>query len=166
VKERPILFSAAMVRAILEGHKTQTRRTRDCGDPGDRLWVRETFSFNYCGDGDACYFADLAEEQAANSGPWKPSIFMPRDCSRILLEIVSVRHEFLQDISAEDAIAEGVESLDFNISTLNGSPCDNSVVIDPVRKFSMLWDSINAKRGYPWAKNPFVWAITFKRLTP
>lgn len=135
IKERPILFSGPMVRAILEGKKTQTRRVvkvTDTGrvkepgssrnwhldDPnailacpfgqiGDRLWVRETFAV---GEG-VIYREDWSRtcDPKILKGKWKPSIFMPRDLCRISLEIVSVRVERLNDISEADAEAEGLE---------------------------------------------------------
>lgn len=178
MKERPILFSAPMVRAILEGRKTVTRRTvkspaknmqaagmevikyRPPGDPwykdhvwsmrgsmgvwgdythdafmalcphgipGDRLWVRETWSpveresdcvdgIKYRADG---FFRPIENTRAAadlwmmaansdHSGKWRPSIFMRRWMARITLEIASVRVERLHDITEEDARAEGV----------------------------------------------------------
>ena len=155
--ERPILFSAPMVRALLAGTKTQTRRALRIqpldvlpmngehtgrewvglmqrepepkgvafrckfGVPGDRLWVRETtaefIDYDYI-DGrevelgrDIVYRAD-GEDQKRHS-KWRPSIHMPRERSRITLEIVSVRVERLQDISEADADAEGCERLDF-----------------------------------------------------
>lgn len=135
MKERPILFSAPMVRALLAGTKTQTRRVvserhidaappvhffrwlmenSPYGQQGDLLWVRETFF-----DCDPCNSAKLSEGWKSRYAyhadgdligchKWKPSIHMPRYASRILLEIVSVRVERLQDISESDAIAEGV----------------------------------------------------------
>lgn len=166
MKEHPILFSAPMVRALLDGTKTQTRRTvkrlhpdavtfaahstmpstwwvRDqferilqtiqCpyGQPGDRLWVRETHQFDAPVDGTwpatafyGCKGAPISliperfrhpayclYEATWLHGPikWRPSIHMPRWASRILLEIVSVRVERLQDINEEDALAEGIE---------------------------------------------------------
>lgn len=141
VRERPILFSAPMVRAILAGTKTQTRRvvkmphgfweTTDdlvlrpipvgCryGQPGDRLYVRETWANATKPLHDPFYRAD--GEALGRQNPftyvereprWRPSIHMPRWASRIDLEIAGVRVERLNAISEADAIAEGVESLD------------------------------------------------------
>jgi len=176
--ERPILFSAPMVRALLSGTKTQTRRIiseRDLakavvsggwcapgevprgwlcdqvarhGRPGDRLWVRETFCYS---DGHAspkgtvCYRANLPADEATGF-TWKPSIFMRRADSRITLEITEVRAQRLQDISADDAKAEGFD----------GS------VFDAVQWYATLWDQINGAGS--WASNPWVWAISFRRL--
>lgn len=180
MKERPILFSGQMVRAILDGRKTQTRRLvkpqpndiadqyasvalveclrfwqdgkdHHCpyGQPGDRLWVKETF---YKGDG----YSYRADEEMPKSArklgcKWKPSIFMPRSASRITLEVVSVRVERLQDISATDALAEGCS---------DSGMMDRGV--DIVSDYARLWESINGDGS--WAKNPWIWVIEFKRL--
>jgi len=235
MKTRPILFSAPMVRALLDGSKTQTRRvvkpqpageiqrgepgvnqwidskywerknqkenrgigTRGfpCpyGQPGDRLWVRETFiqgyPYNattdrlmqwdtngkelpmktwYRADKDDIGWSNDDGDQVAT--PWKPSIHMPRTASRITLEITGVRVERLQDISEADAIAEGLEKpgrvgidgrkfwRDYRLSGY-GSSC----LTTAGDSYKTLWESINAKRA-PWASNPWVWVIEFKRL--
>ncbi len=137
MKERPILFSGAMIRAILAGQKTQTRRIvkdrhidaappvhffrylrEKCpyGQPGDRLWVRE--AWRTVAESNDLTPRDLSaahrfwyEADAPHQlgfGKLRPSIHMPRIASRILLEIVSVRVERLQDCSSKDAIAEGI----------------------------------------------------------
>jgi hypothetical protein len=133
------LFSGPMVRAILDGSKTQTRRVakdligftssgqpltvrggdpceyaRPYGAPGDRLWAREKFleaDSPRRSDGYGCpvYAADYSDSDIPNTR-WRPSIHMPRWASRILLEIVSVRVERLQDISEADALAEGIDT--------------------------------------------------------
>jgi hypothetical protein len=138
VKERPILFTAAMIRAILDGCKTQTRRTSDrwgkC-ESGDRLWVKEKF----------CWIDPLWHYAATSElkGPWKSPLYMPREASRILLEITSVRVDRLQNISEEDAIAEGVTLFEFRD----------------------LWESIyGGKQGIRWSDDPVVWVISFKVL--
>jgi len=137
MKERPILFNGAMVRALLDGTKTQTRRLVKAkhifwvensvvnflegrwkqrplpyGQPSDLLWVRETWAFHPDFPQSTCraiYRADRGAEHDA--AKWKPSIHMPRWASRINLEIVSVRVERLNEISEEDAMAEGCERL-------------------------------------------------------
>ena len=148
MKERPILFSAPMVRAILSGQKTQTRRVikntgtyaiedhhgiitakreraalatqSPYGQPGDRLWVREAFMHepaDYCWEASVSipvrpahtiYRADSDPNGEAKGIGWKPSIHMPRNLSRIDLEIIGIRVERLQDISEADARAEGI----------------------------------------------------------
>lgn len=190
MRERPIIFSGEMVRAILEGRKTQTRRVvkpqppldewgvskpwqtdafevngRDyrCpyGLPGDRLWVRETFSPDYFdAQSRHAYRADwtLESGEFVPEPKWTPSIHMPRWASRITLEVTDVRVERVQDISNSDIYAEGI---------LPPDP-DEPGPYDPDEgarsAFKDLWWSINAKRGYGWEKNPWVWVVEFKRV--
>jgi len=329
--EHPILFSGPMVRAILEGRKTQTRRvvkiplhgeedaswvksihqdgggnwiawstdapataefTKKAypngegfkcpyGQVGDRLWVRETFVLNRDADKKGqppCFYrADWNAVGYENSSPSKPSIFMPRNFSRITLEITNVRVGRLQEISQADAIAEGLDQglcahvfkqsagkversnaywLEHSETSEeesgdNGNYCRACALKQQKRKgkkwllmgdggsamesdgpafcgcgtplllslteygierelrieddpngkepehfpvsgmdarivemiadgigdlrdehlgrlaqigFATGWNSLNAKRGYSWESNPWVWAITFKRL--
>lgn len=221
MSEHGILFSAPMVRAILDGRKTQTRRvvtrnnstvlghnarakrwaqwwtdarwdqsvpTREsahalhvpCGDPdagdaiyrvrpiwqpGDRLWVRET----WCQVPDEMrsdfdeyiYRADMTERQRLDElavrrvartllARWRPAIHMPRRAARIVLDLVDAKGGRLQNISDADALAEGIENDDF---------------ITPRSQFAELWQSINGERpGCAWADNPWVWVLTFKRV--
>lgn len=206
-QERPILFSAEMVRAILreESPKTQTRRVvtlrefgvtdtpgydfrfrdrrlfwhnyraadfiaRRCpyGKPGDRLWVRETFCVvddtEHGGERWVDYRATprYSEHHPAgwDSAPndaealkWKPSIHMPRWASRITLEVTDIRVERVQDIGTLDAMAEGAAPLPVVGGTASYT-----------HGFRVLWDSINAKRGYGWDVNPWCWVVTFRRL--
>ncbi len=185
MKERPILFSAPMVRALLAGTKTQTRRiikpqhlaffNQDAaamlsdwnerplpyGQPGDRLWVRETWhdassSLHSC----ALYRADGID---LHWGKWAPSIHMPRWASRITLEITSVRVERLQEISIEDAKAEGAWGPDDSIVQKVADYFGTDIFsANPRKAFQMLWESINGPDS--WAANPWVWAIEFKRV--
>ncbi len=178
VPERPILFGAAMVRAILEGRKTQTRRAmkpqpaelrdikgQDCpyGRQGERLWVRETFCVD---EDDQPVVLYRATDHESCGQPWRPAIFMPRSASRITLEITAVRVERLQDISEEDAKAEGAE-FGFCVGRDFHEPCDpeDAVASSYKQGFAFLWDSINAKRGLGWEANPWVWVVKFKRLS-
>jgi hypothetical protein len=195
MKERPILFSAPMVRAILEGRKTQTRRVvkqriipvvDECfrvngkwcnktfdydlgalcpyGQPGDRLWVRETaiISPPNWNDGSDCnvkddqgrsrivqWIASYPNTEGAGFYRLKkvPSIFMPRWASRITLEIIGIRVERLQDISNEDIRAEGAAVLGCVTHRLN---------------YQTLWESINGPDS--WAINPWVWVIEFRKV--
>lgn len=197
MKERPILFSGEMVRAILAGRKTQTRRVvrhipmlgeplawcaaakaqepgfvhivgdykRFCpyGQPGDRLWVRESFvhkqdvpGYLYKADGEEIIVDDgdgcaVCNKDGSIKSPWKPSIHMPRWASRITLEIVSVRVERLRDISEICCEAE-----------LGAAPY--SLGDSAYDKFRGLWDSINGNSGFGWKENPWVWVIEFKRV--
>lgn len=188
IKERPILFSAPMVRAILEGRKTVTRRevkkqaALDClaagfeppflalpgnadlcpyGQPGDRLWVRETWArVGNCDPGyltfgatyPACLPPELENIPAASEIRWKPSIHMFRRDSRILLEITDVRVEQLQDISAEQIIAEGIST----------ALREHDAEVDLRRQWRDLWEST----GGDWQANPWCWVVEFERVTP
>jgi hypothetical protein len=194
--ELPILFSAPMVRAIIDGRKTQTRRAvkpqpdddywpvgtgpthaRHCpyGQPGDRLWVRETWrahqSFDLAAPNELPKIDGLHYEADGRPRFWdfgrlRSSIHMPRWASRITLEIVSVRVERVQDISEEDARAEGVLRSDW----VNDETCEWP---DSEREaFRALWDSINGHIKTPtgghfrhsWDANPWVWVVEFHRL--
>lgn len=200
MKERPILFSAPMVRAILDGRKSQTRRylTSDTnftceeltqlkcryGVPGDRLWVRETWcavlprkdgGLEYNGarlvtppDGESVELWYRADGELGpisclfDDGPrWRPSLHMPRWASRLTLEVTSVRVERLQDISEEDAKAEGIGEAKPWVFD-GGGPAMGPTA---THAFMRLWDSINGKRpGCAWQDNPWVWAVTFRRV--
>ena len=180
--ERPILFSAPMVRAILAGTKTQTRRMVNAkwsarcpyGQPGDRLWVRETWQAVNGNDrarhivthprpdrGWLEYAATPRLDEPAYK--WRPSIFMPRWASRITLEVTGVRVQRLHDISEADARAEGIdfdpgEGGTFHVAGLAG--CGSDSAVDAYRK---LWEAINGLRS--WAANPWVWVVEFKNAT-
>ncbi|KKL73500.1 hypothetical protein LCGC14_2074310, partial [marine sediment metagenome] len=142
------------------------------GQVGDRLWVRETFCIacdeavaSTTGDDIArnkpCYRAEPANQPAQDFCEfphWKPSIHMPRWASRITLEITGVKVERVQDISEEDAKAEGVTA-----KYVGGSlSLANMDYLSYQAGFCEVWDSINAKRGYGWDVNPWDWALTFK----
>ena len=145
------------------------------GQSGDRLWVKETFyhwgkwikngltkkgrqawKFNSLNSNECLYGATSPPAEPGKikrtEVAWhkRPSIFMPRNFSRINLEIVKVRVERLQDISHRAALAEGVE---YDVSKPDGSP---------LARYQQLWESINGKGS--WAKNPWVWVIEFQRL--
>jgi len=203
IKERPILFSGAMITAILSGRKSQTRRVikpqpsadtvrldwydadgawREMfiadsignlypkswrvrcpyGQPGDRLWVRETWQIGW--NGKPMYRADFATPHNCGGAGWKPSIHMRREHSRITLEVKAARVERVQDISEADARAEGIVDGGC-LSCGNSEPCgcDNPRP-DARDAFVWLWNSINEARGYGWAVNPFVWVLTFERV--
>ena len=226
MKSRPILFSTAMVKALLDGSKTQTRRTAklsnsqcngrgfEClrkpstgeflplvngqwqwkpaagddyrpypniaeycpyGQPGDQLWVRETTCIapkHFATPDDTCikdaegdlryvsYKADGHSEDAMRDYKlkWTPSILVPRWASRITLEIQSAHVERLNDITEEDAMAEGCGFLLARHEYLDGNP-------DRSRQcYRILWEQINGPGS--WNLNPYVWALEFKRIHP
>ncbi|AIU88306.1 hypothetical protein [Pectobacterium odoriferum] len=207
MKERGIIFNGDMVRATLDGLKTQTRRVvanvspDNClvlrkptktkngvythvldapqhdlcpfGKVGDRLWVRETsglqirrdalggtgeFRVYRASNPDAIRYKTASGEIAPIK--WIPSIHMPRYASRILLEITDVRVERLNDISEEDAIAEGLERYNDDGIVYYG-PYDHGDC-RPEVAFGDLWKSIYGAES--WDVNPWVWAITFRRI--
>ena len=142
---------------------------------GDRLWVRETFTWitlaenEWRGtsdqrrhpDGYPVTMLNRADAEAEGwllPASWKPSIFMPRWASRILLEITDVRVERVQEISDIDILAEGIHWRD----VIGHSPRTVEDSMAYCRAFRELWDSINTKRGFGWDVNPWVRAITFK----
>lgn len=200
IKERPILFSAPMVRAILEGRKTVTRRevkkqaALDClaagfepaflalagnadlcpyGKAGDRLWVRETWAQPANLDpGPTVYratYPNCIKGQGWENLPplsaihWKPSIHMFRRDSRILLEITDVRVERLQEITGDQAEAEGVDAAMCQLY-LESSPSRFECKEVVIHGFAGLWESINAAGA--WEANPWVWVVEFKRVMP
>lgn len=143
------------------------------GQPDDRLWVRENFYVQPGlwreghGEQPLHYAADVAHRAEVEDYVCKPSIHMPRWASRITLEITEVRVQRLQDITAADAIAEGVEPVAY---TKGGSIQyrDHSErtcgFFSPVDSFRTLWDSLNAGRGLGWERNPWVWVIEFPKF--
>jgi hypothetical protein len=225
-KERPILFSGPMVRAILAGRKTQTRRVVKLpntmpfgewkpttlgghgnvapfpamsnertgrsvacpyGEPGDRLWVRETWTarvahshgmdacdcddvlFTYPADGAERFVSgsEIAKHDSADSwvfprsvlaGGNAPSIHMPRWACRIVLEVVSVRVERVQGISRADAKAEGfLPSKHSGLESWNGQMYGNAELA-----FAACWRDINGVES--WDANPWVWVVEFRRV--
>lgn len=191
MNEHPILFSEKMVRAILAGKKSQTRRivkgtaldwlqpnmfTKEYvalpenylspyGYAGDVLWVRESWQAQ---NTSGLWWHEVARndrplwnwaftnpvEPAYEAIPprWIPSIHMPRMACRIELEITELRIERLNDISENDAIAEGCQAW-----MENGQVTDTAV-----SDYAHLWNEINLERGYSWESNPFVWVVSFK----
>ncbi len=144
MKERPIIFDAESVLAILEGRKTQTRRVVKPGhlyeptDEGvDILWATGQIRCPYGEPGDGLWVKEA----------W-------RVASRILLRIKGVRVERLQDITPADCEAEGYPD--------DGSPSWEHYA----ERFSLAWDELNAKRGYPFSSNPWVWVIGFEESEP
>lgn len=238
--ERPLLLSPALVRATLDGLKTQTRRvvarkgwqcvgpaakpgtaivasgggrgfnpTRTevmpspYGGPGDLLYVRETWRPYSWHEGEPIVleykaggphheaggspeaesweermWEALSKELDAKGVPtdehgvyqwegesplrWRPSIHLPKWGSRLWLAVRDVRVQRLQEISEEDAIAEGVNGGCLRCGRPQPCGCPHP---DPDHRdsFAHLWDSINAARGYGWDTNPWVWAITYEK---
>jgi len=192
-------FSTSMVRALIDGTKTQTRmvimpQPKTCDDfticpdgghgicgcdrgdlchlalpkspyqPGGIIYVRETWApapdiegdgprYLYKADttvGGAILLQDGDAKIAYIPSEWRPSIFMPKAAARIILRITDVKAERLQDIRIRDSISEGV-----NTKSLH------------VYAFSLLWDSIHAKRKggiYAWKRNPWVFAYGLELL--
>jgi hypothetical protein len=108
----------------------------------------------------------------AEDHKWRPSIFMPRWASRITLEITEVRVERLQEISEEAAIAEGSFLTRCQCAKMKARSITSTSAFRQTgchihgQDFQTLWNSINAKRGYGWDKNPFVWVVSFKVIHP
>jgi len=202
--DKGVIFSAPMVRALLDGRKTQTRRLisgrnevarcllnagfddsyiLDPGNaewlqtahhyaPGDRLYVREAYSVRgiYSDVVEVGYQAhqnashtEFVEQWPVASAidakgkrpvvtwpSYKPSIHMPRWASRLWLAVTDVRVQRVQEISEEDARAEGIETTEFWRDKHPASIC-----------FSVLWDSLHTKHGERWNDNPWIVAITF-----
>lgn len=221
-KEHPILFSTAMVEALLDGRKTLTRRvvksekvdifTEDIkfgyttftpeqhisvrgkwydngearygesfvkcpyGQPGDTLYVRETWQHTRWAlnmsltDENSGYIYKASEngrdwEQNDENWKWKPGIHLPKEGSRIWLEITDVRVERLQDISKEDAKAEGLyREWDGSHYWFRDYGGLSGLLKDAVRSFKSLWDKINGEK-HPWDSNPWLWCVSFNVLS-
>ena len=189
MKERPILFSAPMVRAILDGRKTQTRRVVKPQPVGKQTIIEgvahTTIGMNPADDGAVWYVADCVNPGIAiradnyetsgtgcglsSSPKWKPSIHMPRWASRINLEITGIRVERLNDISEADAVAEGIEQVEYAHSKDRQWKCYGKVLeeLNQITSYARLsyetlWESINGPES--WSANPFVWVVEFKKL--
>ena len=132
---------------------------------GDRLWVREAFNPHYFGVRRPGYRADWNATAAYfnNEPKWKPSIHMPRWASRLTLEVTGVRAERVQEISYDDARAEGINGGCGSCGRPEPCGCPYPLP-DPPRVFRGLWNSINAARGYGWDVNPWVWCVSFRRV--
>lgn len=196
---KPILFNTEMVNAVLEGRKTQTRRAirnirayhmdgtpgnKPMCNPGDVLYVRETWSWlNAMDCGSLCigpckqYKGEYGcfVHKASNpnfTDAWNPSIHMPREAARIFLKVKDVRVERLQSITNEQALAEGFE----------GEPCDHpnmdyihgctdclntGWILPPMFEFAELWDKTIKPADisrFGWEANPWVWVIEFEKM--
>ena len=200
-RDRPLLFSAPMVRAILDGRKTQTRRvlkpqppdgalyagihyascepdswffngpggrgTKVCvrWRPGDRAWVREAWkahsTFNGVAPRDipqSTIFYAADDRYAPSGAPWRSPIHMPRWVSRLTLLIEDVRVQRLQDISEEDAVAEGIDPEEvWKIVGVTGPTNGGST-----QAFATIWDRIHGPGA--WGANPWVCALSFRAI--
>ncbi len=224
----PILFNTEMVRAILDGRKTCTRRVikpqweecptckyihneyiydklaknvycARCGypmeperrspyQPGDILYVRETWQYLYELDGneqviedtgkyyyaatDTIPFDTYVDENGVkhDHAPWRPSIHMPKEAARIWLKVTDVRVERLRDIDEDGALREGAQGIRCDHVALGEhgcTDCMNTGWIEPPQVgFMQIWDSTIKKSdidSYGWDANPWVWVIKFER---
>lgn len=142
---------------------------------GNWLWVKEAWAVDALWDNkkpseinplaSVWYFAatDLLDIPLW-VGKKRPSLFMPRWASRIERTIDSLRPERLQEITEEDALAEGIirqTDTGNNIFwyEVSGQYHGNTQAVDAVKSYAILWDSLNAKRGYSWESNPWDWVI-------
>ena len=154
-------------RCVLQPHEIAgevnggSYRNSPYGQPGDWLWVRETWARDDEDDA-LMYRADVGRDMNADAWEqgrlegvprykWRPSIHMPRWASRITLEITEVRVDRLHDISEADAGAEGV-------SAKHTADADYTAR----EKYSVLWEQINGAGS--WDANPWVWVVSFRRV--
>ena len=183
--DKPIIFSAPMIRALIEGRKTQTRRvlkplpgSKNRGfvmdsrlpcAPGDRLWVKEAWRTDLANDhlrpseldpGTATVWFDASSDWNEGQRPrYRNARFMPRWASRLTLTVTDVRVQRVQDISEADAVAEGVNPC------LEGNQCPDGphggccAMYDPKGAYAALWNTIHGPDA--WERNPWVAAYTF-----
>ncbi len=198
MSEKPILFSGPMVKAILEGRKSMTRRVlkpqpnmmnggKPMNDgrgsysveggwkrlpyaPGDVLWARETWwHFDPHGvlytDTKPSYRAD-GEIDFEKGDRWRSPRFMPRWASRITLRVTAVKVERLQDISKEDALAEGIYKVGGGILRWEKYRAADGLpdAMTAEAAFAALWQSLHGPGS--WDANPWVAAYSFERITP
>jgi hypothetical protein len=214
--DKAILFSGPMVRAILDGRKTMTRRVikpqpntsakfhhvdfmgtavftdGTCARlrylPNDMLCIRETWAETcdeygspiivYRADNAAYYIdekqilAPCTTNWSLNNypacGKWRSPIFLPKWAWRIKNPVISVRAERVQEITEEDAKAEGAElacRVNDDHWFFNGETPNPDKPFSYQDGFGYIWNSINGKK-HPWESNPFVWVIEFRRIIP
>ena len=147
------------------------------GTRGDRLWVREAFTHitgngirvHYRSDGEPLGRDGCVLPTEPGLRRWMPSIFMPRKLSRITLDLSDVRVQRLQNITEADARAEGVEPFFTRFPDIGRDQriTDGRFARDEEHRasYAVLWDEINGDRAL-WSSNPWVWALTFKRVEP
>lgn len=184
IKERPILFNAPMVRAVLDGRKTQTRRickqaeveegdelfSCPYGKPGDRLWVREAWGIANCWltydeptDPPRCiaYRADHAArcfdpEYDVNTDDWG------WDAMKWKPSIHMPRWASRITLEITDVRVERLQEISRGDALAEGCPFANmSEGPDPRKWYTDLWTEINGASS--WDANPWVWVIEFKR---
>ena len=172
------MFGNRAAREALHAQCGQLARS-PFGVPGDRLWFRETWAPNLGYSKGIAYRADYHEacevvvgpanqdgEPAVDVARWHPSIHMPRWAARYTPLVKRVWVERVQDITPEDAVAEGVKvpRCGCDACRMSGGMCtaDASVAIED---FARLWDSIYAARGLGWDANPWVWCCEFERCS-
>ena len=218
---KPILFNTDMVRAILDGRKTVTRRavkfkpgqnpqwtgyipdgpvlygsnnipaSKSPYHPGDILYVRETWAYGYVDTTDfecrcnECFFEELkagtqkdsflmpryfyrTENLDGLNVRWHPSIHMPKEAARLFLRVKSVRAERLQDITEEQARAEGAIPLCISVDSEDTPDSERTwhEVGPALPDFIRIWDSTIKPADLPlygWDANPWVWVIEFER---
>ena len=185
---KPILSNTEMVRSILEGRKTVTRRAvkpqpesrptpmkkdscwpgcfaiqgtakviRPPYQPGDTLWVRETWAKSMAGT-----FMYQADDKAIMVERWRPSIHMPREAARLFLRVTGVRVERLKDIDGHGILKEGIDNGKSNPAM--GTRWENMQSM----AFAELWNNTikpSDRALYGWAANPWVWVIEFERIS-
>ena len=140
------------------------------GEKGDHLWVRETWNYlnapKVNNQYQVCYKAtDEKHVRASATGEaikWKSPRYMPRWASRGNLEIISTRPpERVQDITEDDAIAEGAVIMRDEIWDRVDEMYQPAMIESPIECFANYWDTLNGKK-YPWDPNPWVWPIEYK----
>lgn len=171
----------------LDDYDDRQRAINDCPYGAERLWVRETWALNdvrydrgpipkerpadlaeiiYRADGE---LRDQFEQLEGDGPPWRPSIHMPRWASRLSLEVTGVRVERLQAITEEDAHAEGVDAYVNGHGFVTATDLQSEPGYSHPRMYrdgyEVLWNALNADRGYGWEVNPWIWCLTFRRVT-
>lgn len=170
---KPIAFSASLVRAILAGNKSESRRpmrpqppglvqyrgkdrpadergqwlTCPLAQPGTMLWVREPWAPAESGSGFR-YLADLGPG-AGKTVKWRPGRFMPRRAARLQLSVTGVFPQRLREMTAAQASREG-------------APVSLEASDDPLEWFRRAWDGIYAAGGFGFEENPWVWVVRFR----
>lgn len=182
MKETGLLFKPDMIKQILLGNKTQTRRIikpqpfefidfendtqikKFCplGKAGDLIYVKE--AFQETNSGGFIYKFPEGREMFSDIISWKSPVFMPKAAARIWLEVVDIKVERLQDIIEEDAIKEGVKSFNVqnSVTMYHDYNTVNELFFSPIESFKSLWKFINGAES--WDANPFVWCVEFKKI--